>query len=131
MADIKEEVRNGRIVSKEVVEKAAEELAKKRNEKLTKEVMHITVDAEYERKRALLDLQQNREKEDPIKACLKAKEQNENDVKAGKITPEEFKVKNREADAERQKKIYAIDDEFATLRNQLHQQCYSILNDWD
>ena len=37
MSEIKDEIRNGRIINKEVVTAAAEELAKKRNAKLTKE----------------------------------------------------------------------------------------------
>ena len=36
MSEIKDEIRNGRIINKEVVTAAAEELAKKRNAKLTR-----------------------------------------------------------------------------------------------
>ena len=129
--DIKEEVRNGRVINKDVVEKAAQQLAEKRNEKLTKEIMRITIDAEFNRKRALLDLQANRDKEDPIKACLKAKEANENAIKEGKITPEEFRQKDSEIEIEKNKELRRIDDEYYTLRNQLHKQCYDVLNEWD
>lgn len=129
--DIKEEVRNGRVINKDVVEKAAQQLAEKRNEKLTKEFMRITIDAEFNRKRALLDLQANRDKEDPIKACLKAKEANENAIKEGKITPEEFRQKDSEIEMEKNKELRRIDDEYYTLRNQLHKQCYDVLNEWD
>ena len=129
--DIKEEVRNGRVINKDVVEKAAQQLAEKRNEKLTKEFMRITIDAEFNRKRALLDLQANRDKEDPIKACLKAKETNENAIKEGKITPEEFRQKDSEIEMEKNKELRRIDDEYYTLRNQLHKQCYDVLNEWD
>ena len=129
--DIKEEVRNGRVINKDVVEKAAQQLAEKRNEKLTKEFMRITIDAAFNRKRALLDLQANRDKEDPIKACLKAKEANENAIKEGKITPEEFRQKDSEIEMEKNKELRRIDDEYYTLRNQLHKQCYDVLNEWD
>ena len=50
MSEIKDEIRNGRIINKEVVTAAAEELAKKRNAKLTKEMMRIAVDSEFEGK---------------------------------------------------------------------------------
>lgn len=131
MSEIKDEIRNGRIINKEVVTAAAEELAKKRNAKLTKEMMRITVDSEFERKNALLNLQRNRDEEDPIKACLKVKEANEIAVKEGKMTPEEFREANRKADDEKAKALRSISDEYYTLRNQLQKQCYDILNDWD
>lgn len=131
MSEIKEEIRNGRVMSKEVVTAAAEELAKKRNEKLTKEMMKISVDAEYERKKSLLQLQQNRDEEKPIKAALEAKEALENSVKEGKLTPEEFRTKNNEVETERDKKLREIRNEFGTLRDQLYTQCYAVLNDWD
>lgn len=131
MSEIKDEIRSGRIMSKEVVEAAAQKLADKRNEKLTKEMMRLAVDAEYNRKSALLNLQENREKEDPIKACLKAKEANEQAVKDGKMTPEEFRTENEKAEDEQRKKIRDIESEFRMLRDQLYKQCYSVLNDWD
>lgn len=131
MSEIKDEIRNGRIINKEVVTAAAEELAKKRNSKLTKEMMRITVDSEFERKNALLNLQRNRDEEDPIKACLKTKEANEIAVKEGKMTPEEFREANRKADDEKAKALRSISDEYYTLRNQLQKQCYDVLNDWD
>lgn len=131
MSEIKDEIRSGRIMSKEVVEAAAQKLADKRNEKMTKEMMRLAVDAEYNRKSALLNLQENREKEDPIKACLKAKEANEQAVKDGKMTPEEFLTENGKAEDEQRKKIRDIESEFRMLRDQLYKQCYSVLNDWD
>ncbi len=131
MSEIKDEIRSGRIMSKEVVEAAAQKLADKRNEKMTKEMMRLAVDAEYNRKSALLNLQENREKEDPIKACLKAKEANEQAVKDGKMTPEEFLTENEKAEDEQRKKIRDIESEFRMLRDQLYKQCYSVLNDWD
>lgn len=131
MSEIKDEIRNGRIINKEVVTAAAEELAKKRNAKLTKEMMRIAVDSEFERKNALLNLQRNRDEEDPIKACLKTKEANEIAVKEGKMTPEEFREANRKADDEKAKALRSISDEYYTLRNQLQKQCYDVLNDWD
>lgn len=131
MSEIKDEIRNGRIMSKEVVEAAAQKLADKRNEKLTKEMMRLAVDAEYNKKTALLNLQENRDKEDPIKACLKVKEANELSVKEGKMTPEEFRKKNDEAEDDLRKKIRDIEGEYRTLRDQLYKQCYSVLNDWN
>lgn len=131
MSEIKDEIRNGRIINKEVVTAAAEELAKKRNAKLTKEMMRIAVDSEFERKNALLNLQRNRDEEDPIKACLKTKEANEIAVKEGKMTPEEFREADRKADDEKAKALRSISDEYYTLRNQLQKQCYDVLNDWD
>ena len=94
-------------------------------------MMRLAVDAEYNRKSALLNLQENREKEDPIKACLKAKEANEQAVKDGKMTPEEFRTENEKAEDEQRKKIRDIESEFRMLRDQLYKQCYSVLNDWD
>ena len=131
MSEIKDEIRNGRIINKEVVTAAAEELAKKRNAKLTKEMMRIAVDSEFERKNALLNLQRNRDEEDPIKACLKTKEANEITVKEGKMTPEEFREANSKADDEKAKALRSISDEYYTLRDQLRKQCYDVLNDWD
>lgn len=131
MSEIKEEIRNGRIINKEIVTAAAEELAKKRNAKITKEMMRIAVDSEFERKSALLDLQKNRDREEPIKACLKAKEANENAVKEGKMTPEEFRSANAKADDEKEKALRQTENEYYTLRDQLRKQCYDVLNDWD
>lgn len=131
MSEIKDEIRNGRIINKEVVTKAAEKLAEKRNEKLTKEMMRIAVDSEFERKNALLSLQRNRDEEDPIKSCLKAKEANENAVKEGKMTPEEFREANRDAENKRDKALNDIATEYRNLREQLRKQCYDVLNEWD
>lgn len=131
MSEIKEEIRNGRIINKDVVTAAAEKLAEKRNEKLTKEMMRIAVDSEFERKSALLNLQRNRDEEDPIKACLKAKEANENAVKEGKMTPEEFRTANAKADEEKEIALRKISTEYCDLRSQLRKQCYDVLNDWD
>lgn len=131
MSEIKEEIRNGRIINKEIVTAAAEELAKKRNAKITKEMMRIAVDSEFERKSALLDLQKNRDREEPIKTCLKAKEANENAVKEGKMTPEEFRSANGKADDEKEKALRQIENEYYTLRDQLRKQCYDVLNDWN
>lgn len=131
MSEIKEEIRSGRIINKEIVTAAAEELAKKRNAKITKEMMRIAVDSEFERKSALLDLQKNRDREDPIKTCLKAKETSENAVKEGKMTPEEFRSANAKADNEKEKALRQIENEYYTLRDQLRKQCYDVLNDWD
>lgn len=131
MSEIKDDIRNGRIINKEVVEAAAQKLAEKRNEKLTKEMMRISIDSEFEKKSALLSLQQNRDEEDPIKARLKAKEANENAVKEGKMTPEEFREANAKAETECDKALNNIRNEYYTLRNQLRKQCYDVLNDWD
>lgn len=131
MSEIKEEIRNGRIINKEIVTAAAEELAKKRNAKITKEMMRIAVDSEFERKSALLDLQKNRDREEPIKACLKTKEANENAVKEGKMTPEEFRNANGKADDEKEKALRQVENEYYILRDQLRKQCYDVLNDWD
>lgn len=131
MSEIKDEIRNGRIINKEVVTKAAEKLAEKRNEKLTKEMMQIAVDSEFERKNALLSLQRNRDEEDPIKSCLKAKEANENAVKEGKMTPEEFRKANHDAENKRDKALNDIATEYRNLREQLRKQCYDVLNEWD
>lgn len=131
MSEIKDEIRNGRIINKEVVTAAAEELAKKRNAKLTKEMMRIAVDSEFERKNALLNLQRNRDEEDPIKSCLKAKEANENAVKEGKMTPEEFREANYDAENKKDKALSDIATEYRNLREQLRKQCYDVLNEWD
>lgn len=131
MSEIKDEIRNGRIINKEVVTKAAEKLAEKRNEKLTKEMMRIAVDSEFERKNALLSLQRNRDEEDPIKSCLKAKEANENAVKEGRMTPEEFHEANRKADEKKSEALNDIANEYRNLREQLRKQCYDVLNEWD
>lgn len=131
MSEIKDEIRNGRIINKEVVTAAAEELAKKRNAKLTKEMMRIAVDSEFERKNALLNLQRNRDEEDPIKSCLKAKEANENAVKEGKMTPEEFREANYDAENKKDKALSDIATEYRNLCEQLRKQCYDVLNEWD
>ena len=68
--DIKDEVRNGRLVTKEVAEAAAQKIADERKEKLTEEMVRSITNSEYSRKRQLLNLQKARETEKVVKDKL-------------------------------------------------------------
>ena len=129
MGDIKEEVRNGRVVTKEIAEAAAKKVADDRQEKLTEEMVKSITNSEYKRKKQLLKLQKNRENEKISKDKLTKVTALDEELKAGSHTPESYRKANEAIEKEEREALRKVDEEFYELENQLESQ-YPNLYRW-
>ena len=129
MGDIKEEVRNGRVVTKEIAEAAAKKVADDRQEKLTEEMVKSITNSEYKRKKQLLKLQKNRENEKISKEKLTKVTALDEELKAGSHTPESYRKANEAIEKEEREALRKVDEEFYELENQLESQ-YPNLYRW-
>lgn len=129
MGDIKEEVRNGRVVTKEIAEAAAKKVADDRQEKLTEEMVKSITNSEYKRKKQLLKLQKNRENEKISKEKLTKVTALDEELKAGSHTPESYSKANEAIEKEERDALRKVDEEFYELENQLESQ-YPNLYRW-
>ena len=129
MGDIKEEVRNGRVVTKEIAEAAAKKVADDRQEKLTDEMVKSITNSEYKRKKQLLKLQKNRENEKISKEKLTKVTALDEELKAGSHTPESYRKANEAIEKEESDALRKVDEEFYELENQLESQ-YPNLYRW-
>lgn len=129
MGDIKEEVRNGRVVTKEIAEAAAKKVADDRQEKLTEEMVKSITNSEYKRKKQLLKLQKNRENEKISKDKLTKVTALDEELKAGSHTPESYRKANEAIEKEERDALRKVDEEFYELENQLESQ-YPNLYRW-
>ena len=129
MGDIKEEVRNGRVVTKEIAEAAAKKVADDRQEKLTEEMVKSITNSEYKRKKQLLKLQKNRENEKISKEKLTKVTALDEELKAGSHTPESYRKANETIEKEERDALRKVDEEFYELENQLESQ-YPNLYRW-
>lgn len=129
MGDIKEEVRNGRVVTKEIAEAAAKKVADDRQEKLTEEMVKSITNSEYKRKKQLLKLQKNRDIEKTSKEKLTKVTALDEELKAGSHTPESYRKANEAIEKEERDSLRKIDEEYYELENQLESQ-YPNLYRW-
>ena len=129
MGDIKEEVRNGRVVTKEIAEAAAKKVADDRQEKLTDEMVKSITNSEYKRKKQLLKLQKNRENEKISKEKLTKVTALDEELKAGSHTPESYRKANEAIEKEERDALRKVDEEYYELENQLESQ-YPNLYRW-
>lgn len=129
MGDIKEEVRNGRVVTKEIAEAAAKKVADDRQEKLTEEMVKSITNSEYKRKKQLLKLQKNRDIEKISKEKLTKVTSLDEELKAGSHTPESYRKANEAIEKEERDSLRKIDEEYYELENQLESQ-YPNLYRW-
>lgn len=120
--DIKDEVRNGRIVTKEVAEAAAQKIADDRKEKLTEEMVRSITNSEYSRKRQLLNLQKARETEKVVKDKLVKLSSLDDDLKEGKHTPESYNKTVEAINKEEREATSKISTEYSELFDQLQSQ---------
>ena len=129
MGDIKEEVRNGRVVTKEIAEAAAKKVADDRQEKLTEEMVKSITNSEYKRKKQLLKLQKNRENEKISKDKLTKVTALDEELKAGSHTPESYRKANEAIEKEERDALRKVEEEYYELENQLESQ-YPNLYRW-
>lgn len=129
MGDIKDEVRNGRVVTKEIAEAAAKKVADDRQEKLTEEMVKSITNSEYKRKKQLLKLQKNRDIEKVSKEKLTKVTALDEELKAGSHTPESYRKANEAIEKEERDALRKVDEEFYELENQLESQ-YPNLYRW-
>ena len=129
MDNIKDEVRNGRVVTKEIAEAAAKKVADDRQEKLTEEMVKSITNSEYKRKKQLLKLQKNRDIEKISKEKLTKVTALDEELKAGSHTPESYRKANEAIEKEERDSLRKVDEEYYELENQLESQ-YPNLYRW-
>ena len=129
MDNIKDEVRNGRLVTKEVAQAAAQKIADDRQQKLTEEMVISITNSEYRRKRDLLSLQKSRDIEKITKDKLTKTTSLDTELKEGKHTPESYKKAAEVIEKDCREESRKIDSEYSELNDQLIQQ-YPSLYRW-
>lgn len=122
---IEDQIRNGQVVTKEIIESAAQKIADERKEKLTNELIRITLDAEFSTKSSLLELKKNRKIEDLSKQHLNKTSQLEKDLHAGTISTTEYREKLQKIESEFKDNKREIEKNYAKLLNDLRSQVYN------
>ena len=127
--DIKSEIRDGRTVTAEIAQAAAQKIADDRKEKLTEEMVRSITNSEYLRKKKLLNLQKSRDLETVTKEALKKTSKLDDDLKKGNHTPESYQTEKDSISKEENDETRKIDKEYYELYNQLDSQ-YPSLYRW-
>ena len=120
--DIKSEIRDGRTVTAEIAQAAAQKIADDRKEKLTEEMVRSITNSEYLRKKKLLNLQKSRDLETVTKEALKKTSKLDDDLQKGNHTPESYKAEKDSISKEENDETRKIDKEYYELYNQLDSQ---------
>ena len=96
--NIEDEIRNGAVITPEIAKKAAEDLAKRRQEELTEKLIHVTQKAEYTRKRILLSAKKTKKDGDVKMGYLKKYSEIHDKLASGdkSLSLEEFEKKVQE-----------------------------------
>lgn len=128
--NVKEQIRNGRVISAEVAAEAKAEMQKQKDEKLKREIINRTVTGEYNRKKALLDLQRNRDEEPIIKIALTETNKIQDKMGKGECTFEEFDTEIRAIEERKRKELNAIINEYDELQSQLYKQTEEARRGW-
>lgn len=120
--DIKSEIRDGRTVTAEIAQAAAQKIADDRKEKLTEEMVRSITNSEYLRKKKLLNLQKSRDLETVTKEALKKTSKLDDDLQKGNHTPESYQAERDSISKEENDETRKIDKEYYELYNQLDSQ---------
>lgn len=96
--NIEESIRNGSVITEEIAKKAAEDIAKRRNEELTQKLIRVTQKAEYTRKRILLSAKKTKKDGDVKMGYLKKYSELHDKLTSGdkSLSLEEFEKKVQE-----------------------------------
>ena len=118
--DILSQIKEGRTVSKSMVEEVNKDILKNKEDALKKELATALVDSEYNVSYSKLKLKRARAFEEVEKERLTKVGENMNRLKAGGITPEDWKKEDEKIEKEASDKLLEKKAEFSGYLKQLN-----------
>lgn len=129
--NVKDEIIQGRAVTKEVINEVSEKIEKERKERLVSEMTDVVKDSQFERKYSLLKLQYRRDAENVAKDELKKKSALDDSLAAGNVkTPEDYNKTKSEIEKESQEAYKKLKEEYQEQLSQLRKLYPWHYTDW-
>lgn len=127
--DIISQIKEGRTVSKSMVEEVNKDILKNKEDALKKELATALVDSEYNVSYSKLKLKRARAVEEVERTHIQETGENRKSLMAGGLTPEEYNKKQKEIDKKREEELLKVKQEYNIYLRQLNDQNPDI--SWD
>lgn len=127
--DILSQIKEGRTVSKSMVEEVNKDILKNKEDALKKELATALVDSEYNVSYSKLKLKRARAVEEVERTHIQETGENRESLMAGGLTPEEYNKKQKEIDEKREEELLKVKQEYNIYLRQLNDQNLDI--SWD
>jgi hypothetical protein len=127
--DILSQIKEGRTVSKSMVEEVNKDILKNKEDALKKELATALVDSEYNVSYSKLKLKRARAIEEVERTHIQETGENRESLMAGGLTPEEYNKKQMEVDKKREEELLKVKQEYNVYLRQLNDQNPDI--SWD
>ena len=127
--DILSQIKEGRTVSKSMVEEVNKDILKNKEDALKKELATALVDSEYNVSYSKLKLKRARAVEEVERTHIQETGENRESLMAGGLTPEEYNKKKKEVDKKREEELLKVKQEYNVYLRQLNDQNPDI--SWD
>lgn len=127
--DIISQIKEGRTVSKSMVEEVNKDILKNKEDALKKELATALVDSEYNVSYSKLKLKRARAIEEVERTHIQETGVNRESLMAGGLTPEEYNKKQKEIDKKREEELLKVKQEYNIYLRQLNDQNPDI--SWD
>lgn len=127
--DILSQIKEGRTVSKSMVEEVNKDILKNKEDALKKELATALVDSEYNVSYSKLKLKRARAVEEVERTHIQETGENRGSLMAGGLTPEEYNKKQKEIDKKREEELLKVKQEYNIYLRQLNDQNPDI--SWD
>lgn len=127
--DIISQIKEGRTVSKSMVEEVNKDILKNKEDALKKELATALVDSEYNVSYSKLKLKRARAIEEVERTHIQETGENRESLMAGGLTPEEYNKKQKEIDKKREEELLKVKQEYNIYLRQLNDQNPDI--SWD
>lgn len=127
--DILSQIKEGRTVSKSMVEEVNKDILKNKEDALKKELATALVDSEYNVSYSKLKLKRARAVEEVERTHIQETGENRESLMAGGLTPEEYNKKQKEIDKKREEELLKVKREYNIYLRQLNDQNPDI--SWD
>lgn len=127
--DILSQIKEGRTVSKSMVEEVNKDILKNKEDALKKELATALVDSEYNVSYSKLKLKRARAVEEVERTHIQETGENRKSLMAGGLTPEEYNKKQKEIDKKREEELLKVKQEYNIYLRQLNDQNPDI--SWD
>lgn len=120
--DILSQIKEGRTVSKSMVEEVNKDILKNKEDALKKELATALVDSEYNVSYSKLKLKHARAVEEVERTHIQETGANRESLMAGGLTPEEYNKKQEEIDKKREEEFLKVKKEYNIYLRQLNDQ---------
>lgn len=127
--DILSQIKEGRTVSKSMVEEVNKDILKNKEDALKKELATALVDSKYNVSYSKLKLKRARAIEEVERTHIQETGENRESLMAGGLTPEEYNKKQKEVDKKREEELLKVKQEYNVYLRQLNDQNPDI--SWD